>query len=428
MLSRTVRVRAWAAATATAVLLTTGAVTADARASAAAATVPPDRASTGPRVGGVPAQVANAVAVRPRDARPRPVRGRAVAPAPAPAASTCTVPAPTDAAGYQRMFDDLQGPGWAGGDQATSTRLPDGRVLWLFGDTMQGVADADGAYAAGARMVHSSFVVQDGGCLEPVTGPDGGPVVPDAADGSWWWPQHAVVDGDRLVVLSLHVRGAGGGSHGFTLAGTDAAVFTLPRDGGVPRWERTVATPSTGSPDTQPLWGTAVVTHDGHHYVYGSRRVDAPLHFGRAVHVARVDEGSLSDVTAWEYWDGARWTSDPAASAAVVDAAPAGWSTAFSVHPTPDGRFRYVTKENDFLGTHVVTGTSDRPTGPFTRQVLPAPTSHPDPDVITYLAMGHAHLPVTGGHLGSISRNSLDFDDVLADTRLYRPQFFVVPD
>src|SRR5947199_4739897 len=36
---------------------------------------------------------------------------------------------------WQKAFDNLNSDTWSGGDQTASTRLPDGRVLWLFGDT-----------------------------------------------------------------------------------------------------------------------------------------------------------------------------------------------------------------------------------------------------------------------------------------------------
>ena len=85
------------------------------------------------------------------------------------AGGRCTAAAPTTAAGYQRMFDGLYGR-WAGGDQAVSVALPDGRTLWIFADTISGERAPDGGYAAGWTMRHNSFVVQDGGCLTAIAG------------------------------------------------------------------------------------------------------------------------------------------------------------------------------------------------------------------------------------------------------------------
>ena len=77
------------------------------------------------------------------------------------------------------MFDAKNDWTWSGGDQAATVRLPDGRTLWLFADTIQGRESRIGGYAAGWRMVHNSLVLQDRGCLRGVTGPKGGEVIPN---------------------------------------------------------------------------------------------------------------------------------------------------------------------------------------------------------------------------------------------------------
>ncbi len=54
-----------------------------------------------------------------------------------------------------------RGPGWTGGDGGWSVPLPDGRVLWLFGDSFLGrvaLATRPGAY----RL---RFVRVPAGCL-----------------------------------------------------------------------------------------------------------------------------------------------------------------------------------------------------------------------------------------------------------------------
>lgn len=65
-------------------------------------------------------------------------------------------PAPTTAEGYARMFAATVAKGEAGaGDVSLSAPLPDGRVVWLFGDT----------FSPRNGMVHSSAIVQTGGRL-----------------------------------------------------------------------------------------------------------------------------------------------------------------------------------------------------------------------------------------------------------------------
>lgn len=351
-----------------------------------------------------------------------------VAPAAAPA---CERPAPTTAAGYQRMFDAKNDWTWSGGDQAATVRLPDGRTLWLFADTIQGRERRDGRYVPGWRMVHNSFVIQDRGCLRGITGPEGGEVIPDPTRSSFYWPQSGVVTGGRLVVFSLRVTRTDTGPLDFVVVGTDAAVFSLPTTrAAAPRLRRVVPTPASNTPESRPAWGQAVVADGGYLYVYGSAKVTGDLVFGKAVHLARVPTGELLTTSAWQYWDGAAWSDSAADSRPIVEAAPAGWSTSFSVTRTADGRFQMLTKENEFLGTDVITGFADVPTGPFTRHLVARyPTVNTTPMQVFYTALSHPELRVGGGILGHICRNTFtsNLADVGWDADRYKPQFFAVP-
>lgn len=117
--------------------------------------------------------------------------------APTAGAAPCAVPAPATAAGYAAAFAAVDGD-WAAGDQASSTRLPDGRIVWLFADTL-----------LGGRLVHNSLVLQDRGCFTAVSGPDHGEVIPNPSPGTWYWPQQAIADGTRLWVTAVRVARAG---------------------------------------------------------------------------------------------------------------------------------------------------------------------------------------------------------------------------
>src|SRR4051812_45832492 len=116
------------------------------------------------------------------------------------------------------MFAAKNDRSWSGGDQAASIDLPDGRTAWLFADTVQGQQSAGGGYAPGARrpapgarMVHNSMLLQDGGCLTAVPGPDGRELVPTWTEGSFFWPMQWGLDGGRLVVLGQRLAKTGQG-------------------------------------------------------------------------------------------------------------------------------------------------------------------------------------------------------------------------
>lgn len=322
------------------------------------------------------------------------------APAEPAVATGCRAPAPTTAAGYQAMFDGKHDDTWAGGDQAASVALPDGRELWLFGDTLRG-----------RRFVHNSALVQDGGCLTALPAAD--ELIPSRADGQWYWPQSAVVLDGRLVVFCGRVERTGDGAFGFRTTGVDAAVFDL--SSGTPVFERMTPTPSSDAPETQFQYGAATVREGDELYVWGSRKVAGA--FGRQVSVARFRPSSPA--AGWQFWDGGAWSRDRAAAAPVAD----HWSTAFSVW-RQGGALHSLTKLDDVYGRTVVTGTASGPTGPFgSRAVLDAPTT----DVLRYSALAHPEVRLADGRLlVTVCRNSADLVRVLTTPGLYAPQFSAV--
>ena len=79
-------------------------------------------------------------------------------------APVCGSQAPRSAADYQDLFRRLHDSSLSGGDGGRSVALPDGRSLFLFGDSFQGGVDATGGRAAGTRIVRNAMVMLDGQC------------------------------------------------------------------------------------------------------------------------------------------------------------------------------------------------------------------------------------------------------------------------
>lgn len=107
--------------------------------------------------------------------------------------ASCAKPAPTSAAGYARLWETLPADQWGAADVSISVPLRDGRVLWLYGDT----------FSEGGRFVHSSAIVQTGGCLHVSKG--GAQVLPnDRADRIYWiHDAHARRDGTVAIRARL---------------------------------------------------------------------------------------------------------------------------------------------------------------------------------------------------------------------------------
>ncbi len=333
------------------------------------------------------------------------------------AAVACAEPAPGTAAAYTAAFAHLPG-GWLAGDQVSSAALPDGRIVWLFADTLVSTGAADDP---DVHCIHSSFVLQSAGCFTPLLGPAGDGVVPAPAQEQWYWPQHAVVDGDRMWVTVLRVTGGEPDSPDFALLGVDLAEFAMPRNG-LPHLVAVHTTPASGAGDFGVLWGTALVTEGRTLYVYGTRRTSEPL-VGKQLLLARVPLSRVAEASAWRFRTLDGWSA-AAEDAVVLVPAHGGVSTALSAHRSSAG-WVLVTKRDDFLGDAVVALVGPQPWGPFRERVLFDSTSRGTS--LEYLAMAHPEVTLDDGSLlVSINRNDTSLGTVLRDPASFRPRFHAV--
>lgn len=331
---------------------------------------------------------------------------------------TCALPAPATAGAYTTAFAHLSG-GWLAGDQVSSTPLPGGRILWLFADTL--TSGGGPGREAGIRFVHSSFVVQSAGCFAPSLGPSGDGVVPAPGRDQWYWPQHAVVAGERLWVTALRVARGQPSPGSFELRGVDLAEFEL-ADDGTPHFVAMHRTPASTAGDFGVLWGTALAVDGDVLYVYGTRRVADPL-VGRQLLLARVPLSRVAETTAWQFRTGDAWSADRD-DAVVLVPAEGGVSTALSAHRSTAG-WVLVTKRDDFLGDAVVALVGDAPWGPFDERVLFDST--PQGGRLEYLPMAHPEAALADGSLlVSVSHNSTSLATVLRDPGTFRPTFHAV--
>jgi hypothetical protein len=326
----------------------------------------------------------------------------------------CDRRAPQSAAGFQRMFDGLDGT-WAGGDQAATVALPGARTLWLFGDTVTGYRDAAGGYAPGWALRHNSLLLQDGGCVRTVETD-----LPETRD-AWYWPAAGVVDAGRLEIFAMRaVRSSA--AFGFRITGMALAEYDLVADG-TPVLRSLHPLPSAPSTATDvTLWGQGVLDYGSEVYVYGTRGDTPHRALGRALFVARVPAGSVADSAAWRYFDGSRFVSDAAHAQPVVGAV-GGVSTSVSLAATAHG-VAVVSKQDEVFGSTVAAWTAPSPVGPFAEMPLFAAPSDPPRGVLRYSALAHPELRLADGSLlVTVCRNNTDLAAVGRDALLYRPQF-----
>lgn len=109
-------------------------------------------------------------------------------------------------------------------DVTQSVTLPDGRILWAFGDTtkVNGVSTV-----SGYGYPHSAFVTQEPNTLNftavPATYGYGWQPVPNWSDGTFFWMGTPVVEDGTLYVMGTRISMTGDG--GFSVVGSYMATF-----------------------------------------------------------------------------------------------------------------------------------------------------------------------------------------------------------
>ena len=317
-----------------------------------------------------------------------------------------------------RLVASIDLPGWQAGDIGASGQLRDGRLVWLFGDTVR-------RPSLDPVVVANSMLVSSGKCVAQVLGPDKGPVIPDVSAHVVRWPMSVAVGRqdahDVIIVLCSRIDRGNSGSFGFTFLGTSAAVFTV-AEGAAPQLDKIVDLTPDSRDEQQVNWGAAADVHRGWVYVYGTRLTGKRGDFGRELYLARAPAADPGSRRQWQFWGGGSWQSEVTRAAAVLGSQ-GGVSQTLSVDSI-GGEFVAVSKRDGDVGDYVYTWTAPRPWGPWTpRQQLRAPAGFDTGD-LQYAPLAHPEIPLVSGKLlVSISRNTTDLGRLVKDPQVGRPLF-----
>lgn len=320
--------------------------------------------------------------------------------------------------GFNERFT-MSGPGFTGSDATYSVNLPDGRTVWIFGDTFIGTVTPEMTREKTDPMyIRNCFVLQDG--EQMTTLHQGRPeefksmMIPDevGADSTendiWYWPGDAFVKDNVMSVFVSKFHQADTGMWGFKFLETELVQYSLPEIKEINK----LAIPHTRK---DPIhFGHAVYEGSDYLYIYGLGR-------GKP-HVARASYDNIA--TGWEYFDGQSWSSDPEDSQPMVDVS---GSEQFSVIELK-GKYALVTQLGD-LSDEVVSLISDTPFGPWTNQTLLFKTPIPieNQKLFTYNALVHPQFTVNDELLISYNTNSMRLQDHFENAAIYKPRFMRVP-
>lgn len=296
--------------------------------------------------------------------------------------------------------------GWSGGDGSLSVALPDGRVLWLFGDSFIGAINADGSRAENTRMIRNAGMIQTGTTFATLHGEPAW-ITPDDPD-LWYWPGDGTVQGDQVIVFMSTFRQGQPGMWGFESTGRDDAVILA-----LPTLEVQAIIPVDADPRVRQ--GINVLEDGAYVYIYGVEYDDG----AKYSHVARAPAGDV--LGTWEYYTGAGWSPDPAQSTRILRDV----SDEYGVIKHGD-TYYLITQESTF-GTKIYAYTAPAPEGPWESPVLLYCTPETGDNVFTYNAQPHPEFTADDELLISYDVNSQVFEEVLVDASIYRPRFIRVP-
>ena len=316
--------------------------------------------------------------------------------------------------------------GFTGGDGTYSVLLPDGRTVWIFGDTFLGTVNTDLSRKRLSPMfIRNSFVVQDGDSLNTLHQQrpthDASMLIPPALpgleefpeDSIWFWPGDGLIENGKLLVFLSQFTQLDTGMWDFKWQSTWLATFSLPD-----LTEESVLEIPYGQAQ-KVHYGHAVLEEEAYTYIYGAHKGNNKK---SRPHVARYPAGKVHGE--WEFFTGKEWTSNPDHTGPMGNMHA---SEQFTVLKIKD-RYVYIT-QMDMFSKEICSFTSDTPYGPWGNKKLLYTTPIPgeDKNLITYNAIAHPQFIKENRILISYNMNSFELGDHFRNADIYRPRFVWAP-
>lgn len=318
----------------------------------------------------------------------------------------CSSQLPASVHDYANVFA-TRDSGWGGGDLTATAKLPDGRILWVFGDTFYGQIASDGSQVNPVVRDNSAFL-QTGSCFDRLGSADQ-QWIPSPWPGQILWPQSVLVEGPHVHVFLLRIRG-GSAALDFEVLG--GAVATFGADLRAPISVQLA--PDVGGRGFG--WGVHD-SIDGYTYLYSHIDDVGTL-------VARTPVAApVRDYSRWRYWNGSSWVPDKEHAQPI---------SPWHLHIAQDSSGAVHAYQFDTIFDRVTRyssgGSSIGPWTPDAQHDLDTDGSwHPGAEW-AYLATAHPWVPLADGRL-LVAHNLLAFDNgpVYADAQLYGARANAVP-
>ena len=310
-------------------------------------------------------------------------------------------------------------PQWLGGDGATSVDLGQGRVLWLFGDSLIDLSGKGERRESG--MIRNSIAIQTGYDLVKadmqffwkMRGSNPTAFFSRTGD-HWFWPASGVMVGKRLIVFLMEIQTAKN-AFGFEVCGWKAVMVDNPQK---PADQWTLTYLKSPQKDGLIVGSGSPILESGFLYVFATDSSDM------GVYLVRWPENSAlaGTLTSPEWWAGdkAGWVG-PGQKGVTLHSIMENGQMEFSVDYWQQLN-KYIQIQTLSIQNPCLAGsTSKALTGPWTpKECFFTPIEQGNPDLLAYA--GKSHSMVKGAELVfTYVVNATKTDRLLKDMSIYFP-------
>jgi hypothetical protein len=333
---------------------------------------------------------------------------------------------------YNALFSHQEG--WTGGDGAYSAALNHNTISWFFGDTW--IGQIKNNRHVNATLVNNTVAIQQGKDAATASmrfyynrAADGQPaaLIQPEDDRGWFWIFDGVITPEGLTVFLIQIeRTPGDAVFDFKVVGTWLGLVANPEESPI-NWRitQTKVPWSTSSVAGGMLWGSAILKLDDFLYIYGTAEDAGKVSVRKHMILARVPVSSLADFSQWRFFADGDWVPDHRRVSLLSPDIPHEYSVTYL--PALQ-RFVAVYSEEGLSDT-ILLRLSPKPQGPWGEPIpiFECPEAGWDDSIFCYAAKAHSALSERpDGLIVTYVANSVDFNTVAHDTRLYRPRFLRV--
>jgi hypothetical protein len=330
---------------------------------------------------------------------------------------------------YDALFSNSEG--WTGGDGVYSVALNTNTTAWFFGDTWVDRVKDDRHHEA--TLVNNSMAIQQGTAAatakmrfffgRDANGQPAAFIRPNDGRG-WFWILDGVTTPEGLYIFLIQIdRTSADTVFGFQVVGTWLGHVANPGESPLSwRITQSKVPGSTFSAAGGMLWGSAIVPIDNFLYIYGTVEEVNGNVVRKHMILARVPASSLADFSTWRFYADGNWVMDYRRASRLSADMPHEYSVTY----LPALKQYAAVYSEDGLSKNILLRLSPAPEGPWDEpiQIFQCPEAEWDESIFCYAAKAHADLSRRPDRLIiTYIANSVDFDRVSNDVRLYRPRF-----